>query len=390
MKRWIGAVGVMAAANGSAAGQSAEPWSGWETETDGDVVLTLAPGWGDETGGPEPETMLYEIGAGLRAERVLDNGAEIGARLVVRAQRDHPDRAAGTGAIASDLATAPGAFTGVATGADRSEAGPRARLEAAYIYIDGGYGEVTLGRDVGVASRFQEGPQSVFSHARVADALLDPSGLTLARARLDTTGSSAKVSYATPRLLGLRAGASYTPSTEADGLDRSAARAIGTDLEDTVELAANLSRPLGRGGPRLRAAAAYTTSDVANGSAVYAGSAEAWSLGLHVEGERLGFGVSHVSADDARVFSARAGASDDRVRVWTAGFDGSAWTLDWSVMGSTTETEAGLDAKAWSVGVGRSFFDGLTLSAGFQGRTVDAGATSIDSTGVVLEITQSW
>ncbi|HBQ49254.1 MAG TPA: hypothetical protein DD728_10285, partial [Hyphomonas atlantica] len=100
----------------------------------------------------------------------------------------------------------------------------RAELEEAYVYIDGGYGEVRLGRDEGVAARFQENAPSVFSTLALGRQSLDPTGIDMVTTRHDLTGPSAKLSYATPRLVGIRAGLSFTPKADVRGLDRDADR----------------------------------------------------------------------------------------------------------------------------------------------------------------------
>ena len=57
----------------------------------------------------------------------------------------------------------------------------------------------------GAAARFFEGAPSALTHASISNAYLDPDGIKIIRTNHDLTGPSAKISYATPRILGLRA-----------------------------------------------------------------------------------------------------------------------------------------------------------------------------------------
>ncbi|MEO1642394.1 MAG: porin [Pseudomonadota bacterium] len=183
-----------------------------DIELEAETVLAITP-LSDDTGAREAETFLGEASLSGTAETVLDNGLRLRGRFALRLQKDHPQRPGGSGGFGTDISTVPGAFSGVSDGPVPTGEGDdlRARLETAYFQVDGGYGELRLGKDSGVAARFHEGAPSVLSHTRGDTALLDPTGLTSVRTRHELTGPSAKLSYATPRLLGVRAGLSFTP-----------------------------------------------------------------------------------------------------------------------------------------------------------------------------------
>ncbi|MEO1101296.1 MAG: porin, partial [Pseudomonadota bacterium] len=227
----IGAVAVFAASPTAFAELEGEVGP-WTYEVGGEAVTVISVGDAD---GVDREPVLFELGMKGGLELVLDNGAEIGVRVTWRGQRDHPARAGGAGCLSEAGGPAVGVFSGAAIGCDGEDSGPRGSIEGAYAYIDGGYGEVTAGRDVGIASRFYEGPRDVFTHARTADALLDPSGQSFVRLRADLTGPAAKISYATPRLLGARAGVSFTPEANAQGLDWDPVRAVGGLARPQIE-----------------------------------------------------------------------------------------------------------------------------------------------------------
>jgi len=122
---------------------------------------------------------------------------------------------------------------------------------------------------------------------------LDPYGGVIARTDHDLTGPSLKVSYATPRILGLRAGASFTPDANAGGLDRDPVRDGAPDIENAAEFALNLSRRLPRSGVRLRAGAAYSQADAAQAAlpGIY-DTVKTWSAGGSVEFSALALGAN--------------------------------------------------------------------------------------------------
>ncbi|MEM9055288.1 MAG: porin, partial [Pseudomonadota bacterium] len=190
-------------------------------ELDGETVLVVSA-LGDDDQGANSEGFLAEASLVGTAESVLENGVRLRGRVALRAQKDNPLRPGFSSGFGGDLNAAPGAFSGLSNGPVPDGTGDdlRGRFETAYFQIDGGYGELRLGKDQSVAARFFEGAPEVLSHARADNGLLDPTGLNGVRTRNDLTGPSTKLSYATPRLLGFRAGLSYTPEADADGLDR--------------------------------------------------------------------------------------------------------------------------------------------------------------------------
>ncbi|MEL6663703.1 MAG: porin, partial [Pseudomonadota bacterium] len=239
--------------------------SPWLVEYDGEATLVVAPS-GSSDIAPERENALYEVGLGLTAERTFQSGWTLGGRAVFRAARDHPARPAGTGNLfATDLQGPGGAFSRLSAGPLNIDEGPRGSLETAYLFLDTGYGEFSLGRDTGVAARFHEGNVSALSRSTLVDPDLDVSGIAAINTRPDITGPSVKLSYVTPRLLGVRAGVSYTPRSEVRGLDRDATESndpFRPELENTVEVALNASRRLRESGVRLRSGLSYSTAEL--------------------------------------------------------------------------------------------------------------------------------
>ncbi|MCU0729973.1 MAG: porin [Hyphomonas sp.] len=339
------------------------------------------------------ESFLYTLRGAFAANLILDNGAEVGLRTSGGIDRDNPARPAFVGILgpAQPLATPPGAFSGLSRGPAPYDAGFRGRVETAYIYIEGGYGELRAGLDEGVAARFFEGAPTLFRQAALVNPALDPYGRVIARTDHDLTGPSVKVSYASPRILGLRAGASFTPEANTGGLDRDPTR--GPDIENATEVALNLSRRLPRSGVRLRAAAGWSEADASNTAlpGVYE-TVETWSAGGSVEFSSLALGTSWLDSS-----SGLAGPGGDYTALSTGlrmTFGKVDAGLEW-----VDAEERGIGAESETIGLslGRNFGDKVRIVGGWQrhdtrftGNPLTLVPSLREQTdGIVLEITLS-
>ena len=392
----IAFISALCAASASAAmAQDAGPLVGWETRFDAEAVIVLAPGL-EEDANFKQEAALYELSFKARAEKTLDNGAEIGARATLRIQRDHPMRAGFSGQLddGSGLPATRGAFSGLASGGAAKDIGARGSLETAFIYIEGGYGEVTLGRDLGVAARFHEGAPDVFTHARAADGYLDPSGLNIVRTRNDLTGPAAKISYTSPRILGVRAGVSYTPDANVRGLDRDPARAasgvVRPALKNAVEVGVQASRRLTEAKVRLRGSLTYARAEVDN-PFVGAGfqAVQTSSIGAEAEWETFSIGASALSSNNGI-----DGSGD--YSAWSIGVKTAAFGADWSAnYGEASDDGAGLEGENWAIGASREMSQNLRISAGWQSESLQilqftSASQNLNADGAVVEITLSY
>lgn len=371
--------------------------SPWDVEAEAELALVIGAAEGDEAAAMDMEHGLWEASFGVSAERTLQSGITIGGRAVMRAARDHAARPAGTGNLALAPMQGPaGAYSQVALGPELADGSARASLESAYLYIETGYGEVSLGRDVGVAARFQEGDVSVLSRASLVDPYLDPSGLAVISTRPDVTGPSHKISYVTPRLLGVRAGLSYTPEADIRGLDRDATgdpAAGRPGLESVVELGVNVSRRLRESGVRLRGGAGYVTGEVTapfGFEADYEDRMDLFFAGGEVEwADHYRFGLNWLSADEALTL-------DQNYTAWSAGFgyERGDWAASLTYGESDLESLGG-ESQGVSLALRKNFSDNLAISVAYQDRSLDiadpagvsltGGRAGMD--GVVIEIT---
>ncbi|MEO0883215.1 MAG: porin [Pseudomonadota bacterium] len=361
----------------------------WEVDYRADVSLVASPGRSD-AGDIDSEPVLGDARAEVRFERVLDNGAEIGARVGARAQFDHPARQGFSGRIGDGpealglVGLLPrGAFTGLTLGGPLDDDGFEIELETAFVYIDGGYGELLGGRDVGIARRFHEGAPSVFRLHRGVNASLDTSGVASVLTRNDLTGPSAKISYASPRILGVRVGGSYTPDVNVGGVDRDPERSVAgiaePRLSQAFETAFNISRRLGDRGVRLEAYGAFGRADVDSFPGdVDIGTLQVWSTGGNLEWEGLRFGADWLTSDNG----------GGRYRAWSIGLGADWLGYTWSGgFGRSEDDLTGADGETWHFGVSRELWERWTVAFGVdQNRLVFADGTRNSSLGPVIEI----
>jgi len=356
-----------------------------ETELDFESVTVITP-IADSDSTPDIETILGEISLAGQTEKVLENGVRVRARGALRLQRDHPTRPGGIGGFGASPLAATGAYSGFSATAPAEGGDLRARFETAYLQIDGGYGEVRIGKDSGVASRFQEGAKSVLSHARLDNTLLDPTGLSTIQTRHNLTGPSAKISYASPRLIGIRAGASFTPAADADGLDRRPAAAAGQlapDAENAVELALNASRRFRDSGWRVDVGLGWSNADISSGGlTAFSDEVESWSAGTRIEKDEWTFGTSWVSSDN--------GLADGDYSAWSAGLHREAYSTEFSAeYGESTDDGASLESHSWRIGAARRFSPETRFAIAYVQDEVESPLQLRRSQGVVVEITLS-
>ncbi|KCZ91757.1 hypothetical protein HJO_11587 [Hyphomonas johnsonii MHS-2] len=371
-----------------------DDWDVWETEHEADIAVAAS------TADGAPVAWLGRFS--LSTNRVLDNGLEIGAAGRFEVQADHPARAGFSGVPGGGTGVAggwQGAFSGLALGPQSEHVGPHGQLEAAYIYAEGGYGEVRLGRDRGVAARFHEGAPGIFGAATTANPVLDPAGGGYIRTDHDLTGPAAKLSYASPRILGLRAGISFTPRADVRGLDRDPERSIpgvpDIRIESAAEAALNLNRRLRESGIRLQATLAYSRADVDAGAAaapIY-GTVETWSAGGSAEFDTVTVGASVLSSNNG----VDSGPGD--YSAWTIGATKQAFSLTFGLdYGESQDDLTGLDSEAWSIGASKEVRDGVNLALGYREQDnrqrqilpLRPASQRDSAEGVVLEITLSF
>lgn len=360
-----------------------------EAELDLESVVVVSPHI-DSDANADAEKLLGEISLTGNAETVLENGVRLRARGAFRLQADHSNRPGGIGGFGNNPGAPVGAFSGLSVGPSVDHSDIRGRLETAYLQIDGGYGEVRIGKDRGVAARFFEGPKSALTHARLDNSLLDPSGLAATRTRHDLTGPSLKASYASPRLVGLRAGISFTPEADADGLDRRPAAGTGglaPNTRNAIELALNGTRRFRESDLRLDVGLAWSSADVSNRgplsdlSPIY-DDMQTWSAGTRVEKGDWTVGASWLSSEN--------GLPDGDYSSWSAGLFKEAYNIDFSAeYGESEDQFSDLDSQGWRLAAARDFGRDARVAVAYLHDDLQSPLQKWRAQGVVIEVTLS-
>ncbi|MEL7453762.1 MAG: porin, partial [Pseudomonadota bacterium] len=357
----------------------------WETELEAESVTVVAP-VSDADAPVDVSPILGEISLLGTTERVLENGVRLRARGALRVQADHPQRPGGIGGFGDNAVAGVGAFSGLSGAAPIDDSDIRARLETAYFQVDGGYGELRIGKDQGVGARFHEGAKSVLSHARLDSTLLDPTGLSTIRTRHDLTGPSVKLSYASPRLIGLRGGISFTPTADADGLDRRPNAGTGgfaPETENAIEVALNGTRRLRESGWRFDVGFAWSTADISNPSLLVPyDRVETFSGGTRIEKEDWTFGASWLGSNN--------GLPNSDYSAWSLGLHRDAYNTEFSVeFGQTEDDGAQLDSQSIRLGAARDFGESTKIALGYVEDRTESFGQNWDSRSIVVEITLS-
>ncbi len=145
----------------------------------------------------------------VKGSTVLESGLEIGAVVEGRLDGQQP----------SQLFSG-GRYSGLLVGGPRGIAptDSDAFLQGAYAYARGGFGQVIVGRDHGVARTFAVKAPTLFRSFNVNDWRTDLTGLNDVHTVNDFSGYATKVSYLPPANLfggaigGLQLGVSYSPT----------------------------------------------------------------------------------------------------------------------------------------------------------------------------------
>lgn len=368
------ALGVVAPLMCPAEAQEGE----WKLEAE--AVLAVSAVESDDPLAPAPDGLLGSALITVSREDTFDNGLTLGWRLAGRVERDAPSRPAFAGVLGGCVTSVPACspvgvllpvspVTGLAAGGLLFDDEAFASLETAALTLQTPWGDGVLGADVGAATRLDARAPTVLRRVSVLSAGLDPTGLAVARSRNDVTGSSAKVSYLSPRWLGLRVGASYTPDAnlrsadfdpEADGPGRA-----GADLENIWEGAVSFARQFAEQDLRVRAAVTYSQADSGAGLAAF-GDYEAWGAGLELEhGEWTG-GVRWLSSNNAWA----AGSGD--YEAWEAGLVHQAGDWRFGVeAGWATDELTATEGASWLIGVGYDLNEYVNLGLGWASAEAD-------------------
>jgi hypothetical protein len=366
---------------------------------------TLAAGALDEEDAlaPASDGVLGDASFVITRSDVFENGLTLAWRGEVRLQRDADARPA----FAGRLGACPPANAACPSAAGLSPVAPATGLaaaggpdsedvfiapESASVSLSGPWGEGVAGLDAGAAARLDARAPQVLTRVSAFSPGLDPTGLVTTRARNDVTGPSLKATYMTPRLLGFRLGASYTPRANQRGVDfdpdYGGPGLASADLEDVWEGAVSFARRFPQTGVRLRAA--VTATQASSGSPLPEfGDYEGWGAGLELEKGAWTGGLRWLSSDNAWA----KGSGDYEAIELGVVRQGDRWRLGAEAGWSTDDLNRS-EGFSWLVGATRKINDKMDMglayvSAGADFPNVPGGLAShknVRNGGLVIEL----
>jgi Gram-negative porin len=318
--------------------------SALEFNVSGRIILALGDFDANDGVDSEPLVIRYEGEANI--ETILDNGLVIGAEAEIAAERDQPQRdprggragacppgLADCAAIAGQPVRSP--ISGFAGAGLTEQDSLRAALEEAYIYIEGGWGEVSLGLTDGAAAELSLSTPSILAGTSSVDGSLSLSGLGGAQIINDFSGSSAKVTLESVSILGLRGAVSFTPEANYEtldqGFDQRAGGPVDYEGENIIEAGLAFNR-VWANGLRTEVAATYLTAENASDALEWE-RLDAWNVGVQLEWGAVRGGVSYFASDNGwaagdRGYEALAGSGVYEQGAWSFMLEGSTASDD--------------------------------------------------------------
>jgi hypothetical protein len=375
-----------------------------------DARLTLVGSAIEDENALTPAGDSFLASGSLLVERsdTLDNGMTLAWRGEARLERDAASRPAFAGVLGNCPAVngfCPRVTDGLSFFSPVSPAvgiaadGPLAdedgfiALESASLAVSGAWGEGVFGFDAGAAARLDARAPSVLQRVSAYSPGLDPTGLVVTRARNDVTGSSAKVTYMSPRWVGFRLGASYTPEANMRTADFDPDFGVpgvaGAELENVWEGAASFARQFADQGVRVRAALTYTSATSGAGLTGF-GDYEAVGAGLELERGKWSTGLRWLSSNNA------ADSGNGDYQAWEAGIVRSSGLWRVGVEAGWAEDQLStVEGMSWLIGASRKIGDHAELGVAWASGDADIpvlqgiglGRTNAGNDGLVLELT---
>jgi hypothetical protein len=374
----------------------------WQTKAEA-VLVAAAIDKGDPTG-PAGVVLLGSAMLEVSRADTFENGLTLGWLGGLRFEQDAASRQAFAGAFSAcpaPLPVCPSAgglspvapSTGLVVGGVRRDENGFVALEAASVSLAGPWGEGVLGWDAGAAARLDARAPSVLNRASAYSPGLDPTALSVVRARNDATGSSAKASYLSPRWLGLRLGVSYTPEANertADfDPDFSGPGLASAKLENVWEGAVSFARQFAEQDLRLRGAVTYTKAASATSLAAF-GDYEAWGAGMELEHDGWTGGARWLSSNNAW------SSGDGDYEAWEVGLvkDVEGWRFGVEA-GWASDGLLDVEGASWLVGVSHDISENLALGLAWSAAEADipvpvgisAGRRNASNDGLLVELT---
>lgn len=363
----------------------------WDASAQLDLLLSGAA----QDAAFEETPFVGRLSAGFSGEHVFANGVNLRVAFGAVAERDHPRHDPRGGRAGECPATSPlcpnalgrnvrGYFSGFTPNGPIADTAGRVALESAYVSLTGGYGEISIGRDEGAAARFSAVPANILLGGSLVQPKIDVTGFGGLAARNDLSGQSFKITALTPRILGVKLGAGWTPVLEAQGVDQGFRRGADAPTvarpRQIAEFGASLEHDWPSG---LSAHFSGSFATGANGAGPGAfGRLSAWSFGGGLERAGWSFGVQRLGSDNGW----RGGKRGYRATTASIVRQNGAWSVQASG-GHGRDSLVQTPLSTFSLGASRKVQKSLRLLVGMTG--VRRAVPVLESAGPVATREQS-
>lgn len=340
----------------------------------------------NEIGLASSQNFTSEIGVGVEKKHYFDNGAILGFAGELRLQKDNEARQGFAGEIqisdllsglSPELAEVHSPTTGISISDRLSNDDPYGSIQSAYMNVKFGWGEVSVGRDIGAAVRLDARPPKVLRYGSLNSPRLNSISSSVVRARNDVTGPSAKISYISPRILGLRVGASFTPESDARGIDFDSRR---TGLKNVYEAGVSYSHYFRDSDVRLRLGLTSTFADMDLENAIFQ-DYEAIGAGIEIEKGNWKSGLRYLSSNN----SVAAGGGDYSALEVGVSRSIEDWTFA-AEYGSAKDDLLALKGTNWAVGASIALNKNVNLGISYFSSESKIATEKLGGDGLQFEL----
>ncbi|ACT57711.1 porin [Hirschia baltica] len=347
----------------------------------------------DENNSSESQPFATQFGVGIEKKHYFDNGMSLGFVGEIRGQIDNETRQGFAGHLQfdsnelaenSDFTGIRAPSTGLSVSSNEVDYGPYGSLEQAFLYLKSGWGELSVGRDIGAAARLDARPPRVMQFGSPNSSRLNATSSSIVRSRNDVTGPSTKITYMSPRLLGFRAGASYTPKANAKGVDFSSsvntAGVKNANLEDVYEAGLSFSHLFRDQDFRIRLGLTGINATSSSANSRF-GDYAAIGGGAEFEKGDWKLGGRYIDADNA------IESENANYRAWEIGL--TREINDWVVgaeFGSAKDKLLDISGENFSLGVSKPLNKFVDIGVSYISSKTEFFNQEIEGNGAVFEL----
>lgn len=353
------------------------------------IVASISEAENSENSAP----FIGEIGASFEKKHYFDNGMTLGFVGELRFQNDNKNRQGFSTPISFGdefeptnqlVGNVSSPTTGIGLSNERIKNGPYGSIEQAFAYLKSGWGEVSVGRDIGAASRLDARAPKILQYGSLNSPRLNVTSSSIVRSRNDVTGPSAKITYMTPRIIGLRLGGSYTPKANSRGIDfgshRDVESARSANLENVLEAGLSYSHFFRHSDVKMRLGLTGIMAQTQSINSLF-NDYSAIGIGAEFEKNQWSVGIRHLESNNALAeengdYSALEAGILKEIDKWTFGAE----------YGAATDNLLNLEGENWAVGFSRDLNNNVNLGFSYFDTTTSTYQSKMSASGAQFEL----